>query len=109
MSPARIKKGFFLFFQKNTPLSGKVMEILTKKERVLVEKLNMVKRHMRHTQKDKQGGILEKEAPLALSVVMPLCPKCNEGVRVKTKIGKDGSKMRVCVACEEKLDSKGKK
>lgn len=86
--------------------TGKVLEILTEKERVLVERLNMVKRHLKPSQKEKQGGILEKEAPLALSAVMPWCPKCNKGVRAHIKVAKDGTKQRVCIRCKEELDKK---
>jgi len=108
MALARIKKGdtVMVISGREKGKTGKVLEILAKEERILIERLNMVKRHMRPSQKDKQGGILEKEAPLAMSVVMPLCPKCNKGVRVSTKVAKDGTKIRVCPQCEEKLDVK---
>ena len=71
MTMALIKKGdtVMVISGRERGKTGKVLEILTKKERVLVERLNMVKRHLKPTQKDKQGGILEKEASLALSVV----------------------------------------
>lgn len=86
--------------------TGKVLKILTKEERILVERLNRVKRHMKPSQKAQQGGILEKEAPLPLSAVMPFCPKCNKGVRVFAKVVKDKKKMRICRNCEEPLDIK---
>lgn len=108
MGLARIKKGdmVMILSGRERGKTGKVLEILTKKERVLVERLNRVKRHLKPQQKSKQGGILEKEAPLALSVVMLLCPKCNKGVRTTTQLAKDGTKARVCVHCEGKLDGK---
>lgn len=108
MTLARVKKGdtVQVISGHDKGKTGKVLEILTKSERVLVERLNRVKRHMRPTQKAKQGGIMEKEAPLALSAVMPLCPKCNKGVRISIKVAKDGTKTRVCAQCDEKLDVK---
>lgn len=108
MTLARIKKGdtVKVLSGREKGKIGKVLEILTKKERVLIERLNMVKRHLRPSQKEKQGGILEKEAPLPLSVVAPVCPKCNKGVRITTKTGKDGTKVRTCSHCGEKLDVK---
>lgn len=109
MSLARIKKGdtVMVMAGRDQGKTGKVLELLTGEERVLVEHLNMVKRHLKPQQKAKQGGILEKEAPLALSVVMPFCPKCNKGVRMATKAAsKEGKKTRVCAVCEEKLDGK---
>ncbi|MDO8526204.1 MAG: 50S ribosomal protein L24 [Deltaproteobacteria bacterium] len=108
MTLARIKKGdtIQVISGREKGKTGKVLEIITKKEKVLVERLNLVKRHLKAQQNAKQGGIIEKEAPLPLSVVMPFCPKCNKGVRVVVKSAKDGTKTRVCVQCEEKMDVK---
>lgn len=108
MTLARIKKGdtIMVISGREKGKTGKVLEILTKKEKVLVERLNMVKRHLKPQQKTKQGGILEKEAPLPMSVVMPLCPKCNKGARVVTQLAKEGGKVRLCAKCEERLDVK---
>lgn len=111
MTLARIKKGdtVQVISGREKGKSGKVLEILTHEERVLIEKLNMVKRHLKPQQKT-QGGILEKEAPLALSAVMPFCPKCNKGVRVRTKVVADKKKNevknRVCAKCGETLETK---
>lgn len=89
--------------------SGKILEILTKKERALVEHLNLVKRHKKAKSQKEPGGIMEQEAPLPLSVLMPLCPKCNKGVRVKTATNKGGDKTRICVKCGGSLDAHQKK
>jgi large subunit ribosomal protein L24 len=97
---------------------GKVLNVSTKTGRVTIEKVNMVKRHVRPTQKNPQGGILEKESPLHYSNVLLLCPKCNRGVRHGHKMVeravKKGSKsaaalakqvkIRVCKRCGESLD-----
>lgn len=84
--------------------SGKIIAIFPDRGRALVEKLNMVKRHQRPTQKMRQGGIVEKEAPLSLSNLMIYCLKCKKGVRSGVKVGKDGKKTRVCKKCGESLD-----
>lgn len=98
---------------------GKVLRVLPKSGRVLVEKVNLVKRHIRPTQKNPQGGVIEKEAPLHYSNVLLLCPTCNRGVRHGVKVDtkgkepkgkktspKDGklSKVRICKRCGEVLN-----
>ncbi len=65
--------------------TGKVLRLLTDKGKVLVEKLNLVKHYTKPSQKNKQGGIVEKEAPLQMSNVMPLCPKTHKPTRVSMK------------------------
>lgn len=77
---------------------GKVMRLLTEKNRVIVERINMVKRHTRATQRNPQGGIIEKEGSVALSNVLPYCPKCGKGVRTKASVT-DSKKSRVCAKC----------
>lgn len=108
MSLARIKKGdtVQVISGRERGKMGRVLELFLEEERVLVEKLNLVKRHMKPNQKTKQGGIVEKEAPIAFAAVMPYCPKCKKGVRVATKILKENEKVRVCAVCEEKLEGK---
>jgi large subunit ribosomal protein L24 len=78
--------------------TGKVLKVMRDKSRVVVEKLNLVKRHSRPTQANPQGGIAEKEAPLSYSNVLLFCPKCNSGVRVGRKSEGD-KKLRVCKKC----------
>ena len=68
------------------------------------EKLNLVKRHAKPSAKQKQGGIIEKEAPLAVSNVMLICDKCKGPVRVGRKVLDDGKKVRYCKKCGEVLD-----
>ncbi|MFQ5458984.1 MAG: 50S ribosomal protein L24, partial [Myxococcota bacterium] len=70
-----------------------------------VEKINVVKKHSRPTSEQKQGGIIEKEAPLDVSKVQLRCPKCNAGRRVGHKALEDGTKVRVCRKCGEVLDA----
>ncbi len=84
--------------------SGKVLKVLLKKESALIEKINFVKKHSRPNDKNRQGGILEKEAPLPVSNLMIICAKCNAPVRVGRKILEDGKKLRCCKKCGELMD-----
>ena len=84
--------------------TGKILSVIPKKESVLVEKVNFVKRHTRPSGKTRQGGILEKEAPIHASNVMIVCTKCNSPVRVGRKILEDGKKARYCRKCGEFID-----
>jgi len=82
---------------------GKVVRVLPKDGKILVSKVNMIKRHTRQTQST-SGGIIEKEAPLAISNVQFFCPKCKTGVRLGLKQLEDGRKVRTCRKCGEVLD-----
>jgi len=83
--------------------TGKVLGVTKEKNRVLIEKVNLMKKHQKPDAKGK-GGIVEKEAPLHVSNVMLVCSKCNTGVRVGHKVLEDGKKVRVCKKCQELLD-----
>jgi len=86
--------------------TGKVLKVLPKKNRVVVEKVNFIKRHSRPTGRTRQGGIIQKEAPIHVSNVLVLCPKCNKGVRMGTKVLEDGKKALVCKKCGELMERK---
>jgi len=81
--------------------TGRVIRVIPDKGHVLIEKLNLVKRHTKPSAKYKQGGIIEKEAPLAISNVMLLCDKCKGPVRVGRKVLEDGKRVRLCKKCGE--------
>ncbi|MBT8357697.1 MAG: 50S ribosomal protein L24 [Desulfobacterales bacterium] len=83
---------------------GKVLRVIEKKNRLLVENINMVKRHSRPSAKNKQGGIIEGEAAIHWSNVMLMCNKCITPVRIKTQHLEDGKKIRVCGKCSEAID-----
>lgn len=83
---------------------GTVLKMDVEKGRVVVEKINMVKRHTKPGGKKAQGGIIEKEAPIHISNVMLVCNKCAEPSRLGKRILEDGSKVRVCKKCGELLD-----
>jgi large subunit ribosomal protein L24 len=83
---------------------GKVLRVLHDKGRVVVEKINMIKKHQRPTPKIRQGGIIEREGALALSNVLLICSRCDRPVRHGIKILADGRKTRVCKRCGEAID-----
>ncbi|GAW90899.1 50S ribosomal protein L24 [Calderihabitans maritimus] len=83
---------------------GKVLEVIPKKSRVIVEGVNIVKRHTRPTPQLPQGGIIEKEAPIHSSNVMIYCSKCGRPTRIGKKFLEDGRKVRICRKCGEVLD-----
>lgn len=102
-----VKKGDFVMIisGKDAGKKGKVIEVITKKGRVVVEKANMVKRHTKPSQSMPQGGIVQKEAPLASSNVMLYCQECKSVTRVSYKVTEDG-KSRVCKHCGVNLPDK---
>ena len=83
--------------------SGKILKILRDVDRLIVEKVNFVKRHTKPRSQTRQGGILEKEAPVHFSNVMHLCAKCQVGVRVTIKKASDGKRERYCARCGETI------
>jgi large subunit ribosomal protein L24 len=106
MQVKRLKKGDMVkvIAGKEKGKTGKVLKVINDKDQVVVEKLNIFKRHKRPDQKGK-GGIVEKEGPINISNVMFLCSKCDEGVRVGYKLLEDGAKTRVCKKCNDILDT----
>jgi large subunit ribosomal protein L24 len=83
---------------------GKVLSVNPKDFSVVVEKVNVVKRHQRPTQKVKQGGIIEKESKIKANNVMVVCPKCDKPVRLGGKKLESGKNVRICRKCGETLD-----
>ncbi len=83
---------------------GKVLRVLGDKSRVVVEKVNMVKKHQRPTQKLRQGGIIEREGALAVSNVLLVCSRCDKPSRTGVKVLADGRKVRACKRCGEPVD-----
>ena len=83
---------------------GKVLSIKSKTGKIIVEGINVVKRHTKPNMKNAQGGIFTKEAPLDRSNVMLICPKCFKPTRIKMTTLEDNKKVRVCKKCNEVLD-----
>ncbi len=83
---------------------GKVLAVDTVKGRVLVERMNMIKRHTRPGKTNRQGGIVEREGFIHHSNVMLVCPACNQPTRTGSKALADGTRVRVCKKCGESVD-----
>ena len=83
--------------------TGKVIKVLVEKDRVIVEKIRMVKRHTKQRSAQQPGGIIEKEASVHISSVMLVCPKCGKPTRTRTGKLASGKKVRVCSECEEMI------
>jgi len=84
--------------------SGRILRVLPEKQKVIVEKINFIKRHSRPHGQQRKGGILEKEAPLHVSNVMLLCEKCNKPIRMGHRVVEGDKKARFCRKCGEILD-----
>jgi large subunit ribosomal protein L24 len=82
---------------------GKVLKVFPDTNRVIVEKVNLIKRHTRQTSQADQGGIIEKEAPISASNVILICPKCSKPTRTTHSKLADGGKVRRCKKCNETL------
>jgi large subunit ribosomal protein L24 len=84
---------------------GKVLKILRNKDRILVEKVNVAKRHVRpNPYRQQPGGIIEKEMPLHVSNVMVVCDACAKPTKVGYRYTEDGKKVRFCKKCNEIID-----
>ena len=103
---ARVKKNdtVMVISGKEHGKTGKVLRVLPAENRAIVERLNMVKRHTKPRGPQNPGGIVEKEASIHLSNLMPMCERCNAPVRVGTRVLQDGNKARFCRRCNESLD-----
>lgn len=101
MSGMNIKKGdkVKVLSGKDKGKEGVVLRALPQKERVVVEKVNMIKKAMRPTQQNPQGGISTMEAPIHVSNVMVICPECKQTTRTGKKRDENGKKIRVCKKC----------
>jgi len=84
---------------------GKVLKVDTKNNRLVIEKINIVKRHVRPNAQNRQGGIIEREAPIHRSNVMLMCSKCMAPARIKIQTLEDGKKVRLCRKCNEAIDA----
>jgi large subunit ribosomal protein L24 len=84
--------------------TGKVLRVNPKEDAVIIERVNVVKRHTKPRGPQQAGGIVEKEASLPASNIMIMCDKCNAPVRIGRKVLADGNKVRICRRCGEALD-----
>ncbi|AGW14551.1 50S ribosomal protein L24 [Megalodesulfovibrio gigas] len=107
LAKCRIKKEdkVMVITGKDKGKIGKILRIIRKKDAVLVEKVNMVRRHTKgNPYRQQAGGILEKEAPLDISNVQLMCPACTKPTRVGYKLMEDGKKVRFCKKCNEVME-----
>ena len=106
MAGLHVKKGdrVKVIAGKDKGKEGEIIRALPSKGRVVVEKVNIVKKAMRPTQANPQGGISSMEAPIDASNVMLVCPSCKAATRAGHRIKDDGKKVRVCKKCGKDID-----
>ena len=105
MSIGRLKKGDMVkvLVGKDKGKTGKILKAIPEKNKVVIEKINVVKKHKRPDQKGK-GGVVEREAAMDVSKVGIICGKCKETTRIKNRILDDGKKIRICSKCNDVID-----
>ena len=84
---------------KDKGKQGKILEVMPKEGKVVVENINVVSRHTKPRKQGDQGGILKKEAPIYACKVQRVCPKCGKPTRAAHKVQADGKKVRICKKC----------
>lgn len=84
--------------------TGRVLAVNKAKGNILIEKINIIKKHMKPNKTYTQGGIIEKEAPISISNVMLLCPKCGKPTKIGATVAAGGAKHRTCKKCREVID-----
>jgi len=85
--------------ERPAKVRGKVLRVIPKDGKVVVEGVNRRYKHVKKSQKYPQGGRIQREVPINMTNVMPVCPKCDKGVRVGYKTEEDGTKNRICRKC----------
>ena len=107
MALRRLKKDdtVMVIAGKERGKTGKVLRVLSERDRVIIERINMVKRHVKPRGVQQPGGIQEKEASIHLSNVVPICGRCNKPTRVGNHRLADGQAQRICKRCGEPLDN----
>lgn len=104
-TPIRKNDSVIVTTGKDSGKKGRVLRVLPAKNRVIVEGVNIIKRHTKpNPQKNEKGGIIEREASLHASNVQLMCPECGKMTRVGRKVLADGRKVRVCRKCEGVVD-----
>lgn len=84
--------------------SGKILEVMPKEGRVLVDGVNVIKRHTKPTRQNPKGGVVEQPGPIYSSKLALVCPNCDEPTRVGYKRSDDGEPARVCRKCGKSID-----
>ncbi len=89
---------------KDKGKKGQVLKAMPRENRVVVEGINMVKKHRKPTREMMQGGIVEQPAPMNASNVQLICKGCGKATRVGKRVLADGRKVRYCKECDENID-----
>lgn len=82
---------------------GKVLQVLPQKKRLIVEGVNMIKKHTKPTREAPQGGIVESPGSISASNVMVVCSRCNKATRIRSQIQNNGDKVRICGRCGKEV------
>jgi large subunit ribosomal protein L24 len=107
MNKIRLRKNDIVYVTKGKDKgkTGKVLKVMPEEDRIIVERINFRKEFVRADRsKQKQGGIMDREAPLRTANVMLYCSDCSRPARIKTKVLEDKSKIRVCARCESLIE-----
>ncbi|WP_129409942.1 50S ribosomal protein L24 [Marinitoga lauensis] len=102
----KVKKGDLVkvISGKDKGKEGRVLRVIPKLNKVIVENVNIVKKHQRPTQQLREGGIIEQPSPIHASKVMVVCPSCGKPTRVGYRFLEEGRKVRICRKCNEIID-----
>ena len=104
-TPVRKNDNVLVTTGKDRGKKGRVLKVLPAKNRVVVEGVNIIKRHTKpNPQRQIKGGVIEREAPVHASNVQVVCPECGKATRVGRRILGDGRKVRICRKCEGVVD-----
>ena len=105
MSKVHVKTGdtVVVLSGKEKGKKGKVLAVSPKEGKVIVEKINMVSKHIKPRRMGEPGGIIKAEGAMYTSKVQIICPRCKQPTRVGHKLYEDGTKSRICVKCGEAL------
>ncbi|RJO60039.1 50S ribosomal protein L24 [candidate division WS5 bacterium] len=101
----KIKKGdkVYVLTGKDRGKTGIVSNVFSKESKAVVEGVNVVKKTVKGSQKNPQGGIVEKASPIDMSNIQVICPGCNKSARLGFKVLKDGKKERICKKCGREI------
>jgi large subunit ribosomal protein L24 len=104
-TPLRKNDNVVVTTGKDRGKRGRVVRVVADKNRLLVEGVNIIKRHTKaNPQRNVKGGLVEREAPLHASNVQLVCPECGKPTRIGRKVLGDGRKVRICRKCEGVVD-----
>ena len=104
-TPIRKNDSVLVVTGKDRGKRGRVLKVVAEKNRLIVEGVNLIKRHTKaNPQRNVKGGVMEREAPLHASNVQLVCPECGKPTRLGRKILGDGRKVRICRKCEGVVD-----